>query len=84
MTAHETEIRRHTNGAIDIDHYVRQCHRQRSLAAHEAIGRSLAMVKILAGKLLIGKRNPGAGKTPLSPRDTAAAPVREAALRRAA
>lgn len=30
-------IRRHANGSIDTDHYVRQCHRQRSEAAHKTL-----------------------------------------------
>jgi hypothetical protein len=42
MQYREPEIRRHRNGSIDIDHYIRRCHRRRSLAAHKAIGRFLA------------------------------------------
>ena len=40
MKRNETEIRRHPNGSIDIDHYIRHCHRQRSLATHRAIDRT--------------------------------------------
>ena len=39
MKTENTEIRRLANGTIDTDYYIRQCHRQRSLAAHRAIGR---------------------------------------------
>ncbi len=49
MRSSETEICRHPNGSIDTDHYVRLCHRQRSFAAHKAIGRFLTMIKVLIG-----------------------------------
>jgi hypothetical protein len=45
MKTSETEIRRHANGSIDTDYYVRHCRRQRSLAAHKAIGRFLVMIR---------------------------------------
>ncbi len=49
MKTSETEIRRHANGSIDTDYYVRHCHRQRSLSAHKAIGRFLVMISALIG-----------------------------------
>jgi hypothetical protein len=49
MKTSKTEIRRHANGSIDTDYYVRHCHRQRSLAAHKAIGRFLVMISALIG-----------------------------------
>lgn len=39
MKTETTEIRRLANGSIDTDYYIRQCHREHSLAAHRAIGR---------------------------------------------
>ncbi len=50
MKISETEIRRHGNGSIDTDYYIRHCHRQRSLAAHKAIGRFLVMISALIGE----------------------------------
>jgi hypothetical protein len=47
MTTDHSKIRRLANGAIDTDHYIRQCHRQRSVAAHDAIRRFLAMLGAL-------------------------------------
>lgn len=44
MKISETAIRRHADGSIDTDYYVRHCHRQRSLAAHKAIERFLVMI----------------------------------------
>lgn len=40
MKTDHTEIRRLANGSIDTDYYIRQCHRERSQAAHRAIDRS--------------------------------------------
>lgn len=39
MKTGHTEIRRHANGLIDTDYYIRHCHRERSRAAHRAIKR---------------------------------------------
>lgn len=50
MNAYETEIRRTASGTIDTEHYIRHCHRQRSLAAHAAIARLLATVANLFGR----------------------------------
>ena len=47
MKTDTTEIRRLANGSIDTDHYIRHCHRERSLAAHRAIGRSFNMPREL-------------------------------------
>ena len=49
MKTSETEIRRHANGSIDTNYYVRHCRRQRSLAAHKAINRFLVMISALIG-----------------------------------
>lgn len=58
MKTSETEIRRHANGSIDTDYYVRHCHRQRSLAAHKAIGRFLIMIFALIGGTLEKEKHP--------------------------
>lgn len=47
MKTETTEIRRLANGSIDTDYYIRRCHRERSLAAHRAIGRSFNMPREL-------------------------------------
>ena len=49
MKTSETEFRRHANGSIDTNYYVRHCHHQRSLAAHKGIGRFLVMISALIG-----------------------------------
>lgn len=49
MKTETAEIRRLANGSIDIDHYIRRCHRERSLAAHRAIGRTFNMPRELTG-----------------------------------
>jgi hypothetical protein len=43
MKTDTTEIRRIANGSIDTDHYIRNCHRERSLAAHRAFERIFNM-----------------------------------------
>jgi hypothetical protein len=57
MTGNETEIRRHANGSIDIDHYIRHCHRQRSLSAHAAIRRVAKAIAALVARLLVRDGN---------------------------
>jgi len=47
MKTDTTEIRRTANGSIDTDYYIRHCHRERSLAAHRAIGRTFNMPREL-------------------------------------
>lgn len=47
MKTENTEIRRLANGSIDTEYYIRQCHRERSLAAHRAIGRTFNMPRNL-------------------------------------
>ena len=51
MKTDTTEIRRHADGSIDTDHYIRHCHRERSLAAHRAIGRTFNAPRALIQKL---------------------------------
>jgi len=58
MNAHETEIRRNADGSIDTAYYVRHCHRQRSLAAHKAIGQFLVMISALIGGTLKKEQHP--------------------------
>jgi len=84
MNAHETEIRRHANGSIDIDHYVRCCHRNRSLAAHQATGRIAAFARTLVGRLFSRGRRTAIEDNPLSSRDGRSATTRKQTLRRAA
>lgn len=47
MKTDHTEIRRLATGSIDTDHYIRHCHRERSIAAHRAIGRTFNMPREL-------------------------------------
>lgn len=52
MNARDTDIRRHADGSIDIDHYIRHCHRERSRAAHRAIDRTFNMPRRLIEECL--------------------------------
>jgi len=51
MNTEQTEIRRLAYGSIDTDHYIRHCHRERSLAAHRAIRRAFDAPGALIRKL---------------------------------
>lgn len=53
MNTDNTQIRRLANGSIDTDYYIRQCHREHSLAAHRAIGRGFNFPRNLIEKLFL-------------------------------
>jgi hypothetical protein len=53
MKTETIEICRLNNGSIDIDHYIRHCHRERSVSAHRAIGRSFNMPRKLIEKFFL-------------------------------
>lgn len=53
MKTETTEIRRLADGSIDTDYYIRQCHRERSLAAHRTIGRGFNFPRNLIEKLFL-------------------------------
>ena len=84
MNAHETEIRRHANGSIDIDHYIARCHRRRSLAAHAAIARFVATVQALTGTLFARKPVTETDHAAPAPREKTARPERTESLYKAA
>ncbi len=50
----DTNIRRLANGSIDLEHYVKKCHVERSLALHNTIRKaSLAAFRLTNAKRLI-------------------------------
>jgi hypothetical protein len=53
MNDDNTEIRRLTDGSIDIEYYIRHCHLTRSLSAHRTIGRAFNYPWILTKSIFL-------------------------------